>query len=167
MSDVQIIELPVERWQEYRELRLRALQEYPEAYAMYFDEENMMSDEEWQDRVRERVMFFAELDEQIVGMVGAYRENRRKYHHIANICNVYVSPQHQGQGIGLQLLKKMLLELEKLPDVTKAVLSVTETQKVAQKMYEKLGFRTVGTFEKQLNVDNTFYNEIYMEKILK
>ena len=48
MTDITVRELAADEWEIFKTLRLRALQEDPEAFVASYEEESQHSDEEWQ-----------------------------------------------------------------------------------------------------------------------
>lgn len=60
----------------------------------------------------------------------------------AEISHVVVNGQRQHQGIGCQLMKAFK-EYVKSRDITQIFLEVRESNTLAQKLYEKTGFRKV------------------------
>jgi len=80
----------------------------------------------------------AEIDQQLAGysvMSVAVGEA-----HILNIC---IDPARQGQGMGRQLLQRMLHMAGELQADT-AYLEVRESNQVAQALYESIGFNQIG-----------------------
>lgn len=63
---------------------------------------------------------------------------------IVEIIQIQIQPDHQGQGIGQRVIKKLISEAS----ITKSAvtLSVLKGNK-AKRLYEKLGFKTVGENE--------------------
>jgi ribosomal-protein-alanine N-acetyltransferase len=59
------------------------------------------------------------------------------------ILNLGVAPERQRQGIGRALIEEMLRALERL-GVTTVYLEVRESNAVARRLYEALGFAEVG-----------------------
>ena len=93
---VEIIRLPIERWEEYRDLRLEALKGDPVAFGSSFEEEVGLPTEVWQKRI-ENALFA--LDEgKPVGLIVWRREDRIKTRHTAYINSMYVTGKFRGRG---------------------------------------------------------------------
>jgi ribosomal protein S18 acetylase RimI-like enzyme len=90
----------------------------------------------------------------------------RKREPLATIFGVFVAPEARGRGVGVLLLRALLDELRARPKIVKVMLSVNTQQRAAIQLYEKFGFRIVGTMEKELNLNGTYYDEYHMEKVL-
>ena len=78
MDEIKIIQLFPDRWQEYKELRLEALQKDPQAFGQKYEKAREFSDEYWIDhlersRTKDKILvFFAENNRKLVGMMGAF-----------------------------------------------------------------------------------------------
>ncbi len=169
--DIKIIELPAERWQEYRDLRLSLLKLFPQAYSGSYEESLQKTDQDWQAYMQkiakaEMILFFAEVDGKLVGSTGAYFYHGTKEKHKASVVMVGVLPEYHGKGIGRMLMQAVMDRLEGMPQIQKLDLSVTTTQQAAIKLYESFGFVKVGEMKKELFVEGQYYDLYEMEKLL-
>lgn len=145
-EEVEIVTLPVREWRAYRELRLRALQDAPQAFAQSHAAAAARPEHLWQDRLREAEsgeswLFFARRDERLVGMLGAFRTDEDRALGRATIVGAYVDPTERGRGIARQLMAALLERLAATGAVTTARLSVNAEQVAAVRLYESFGFR--------------------------
>jgi GNAT superfamily N-acetyltransferase len=98
----------------FRELRLRALKEHPEAFSMSYESEFEMPVEQATDRMRQTTESHDSFilgtyeDENLVGMVGFFRNRGRKVRHNCTIWGMYVVTEAQGRGIGKALLTQAI-----------------------------------------------------------
>lgn len=165
-NSVDIITLPENRWREYKQLRLRALQENPEAFANSFEKESAYPDDRWQIRVKEALesktdwMFFAQRNEQLIGLAASFLENDGSG--IATIVSVFVDVEERGKGISKKIVSKLLKELKKNPQVKKIRLSVNCQQEAAIHLYESFEFQRTGE-DSRLMGDKKFHKELLME----
>ena len=169
--NITILELPVERWQEYKDLRLTLLKTYPQAYSSTYEENVQRTDDEWkqylQDNLDDKtILLFAEVDGKVVGSVRAFFYDNPKEKHKASVFAMGVLPEFQGQGVGKKLLSTILEKIKSHPGMIKIDLDVTTTQTSAIHLYESLGFKKVGEYHKELFVDGTYYNLYEMELLL-
>ena len=174
MSDsIKITTIPIEDWKKYRDLRLEALKDSPVAFSSSYEDESSAPDEKWKERLQnahdEKTDFilFAKSGDKLVGMVRAFRSQEIKIKHIATIYGVYVNPQFRFQRLGAKLLENFINKLKKHPQIVKIKISVVTENSVALKLYQKLGFSTVGKDKKELFVNNRYYDEYRMEMIVK
>lgn len=169
MPFFSIITLPPERWEEYRALRLEALQNDPFAFGSSYEEQTEKPREYWQERLEEKedeFLLFAEAGGDLVGMVGSYLETKLKVRHIANLVAFYVTSSYRGKGVGEALLQAALNRIAETDRIHKIRLSVNVTQEPAIELYKKAGFEQVGYFKDELFVDGKYCDQIAMEKLI-
>jgi ribosomal protein S18 acetylase RimI-like enzyme len=165
IDDVRIIELPVERWAEYRALRLHALQESPQAVGSSYAESVTHPDEFWINRLANaaagrNLLLFAEDAGRLVGLIGTYDDPVEP--DVANIITVFVAPDYRGRGLGSRLVDAILAEVRKRPGFRVARLTVNVSQTAAIAAYQRAGFVTVAT-ERNPMGDGIVYDELIME----
>lgn len=170
-TKVQIIQLPIENWQEYKDLRLLALQTDPQAFDEPYSRPSLWDDEKWQRRLREAnegktsCMLFARLERKLIGMVGFYRNEDDLASHTAQIWGVYVDPQKRGQGVAKSLFTEILKVLTNNPDIATVKLQVNTDQPIAKKLYESFGFTVTTTSQIQLGDSQTHQVSIMTKQI--
>lgn len=163
-SQLEIVALPTERWEDYRKIRLEALSQESPAFGSSYEEEEKFPPEVWKQRISS--MLFCLEDGVPVGMISYVIRNRVKTKHGADIFSMYVKPEHRRKGIGDMLIKEALKKIEEYSEVTKVVLSVVTSQESAIRLYEKNGFKPVGVLHKELRINGLFYDELVMERLL-
>ncbi len=147
MTGIQIIKLKPEEWPLYRQIRLEALLNDPQAFGPAYADSLHYPDTFWQGRLQDAQagerswLLFAREDDRLVGMIGAFRPEESNEVHIVA---VYVSPDKRGQGIGNALMDAILAGVSHLAAVQKAVLGVNKTQVAAVALYQRFGFQVVG-----------------------
>ena len=173
MTLTEIIALTPDRWREAKRLRLEALRQEPTAFASSYADELKYSDDVWIARLDSawrrdhNVTCFAEVSGGLVGMAGANWPARAKTRHVAAIYSVYVTAAQRGQGIASQLMRKLLAELCRLPQIEKVGLTVNSACQPAIQLYESFGFERVGRARRELCVDGQYYDLLYMERFLR
>jgi ribosomal protein S18 acetylase RimI-like enzyme len=161
---LQIKKLPVERWEEFKELRLIALQKDPLAFGSSYEEEIKFQDELWKNRLKNTL--FAVYDDKPVGMVVFLIDTKTKLSHVAEIFGVYVREEYRDMKIGKQLIESLINLIRQNKSVIKIKLTVTDVQDSAIKLYSSFGFKVVGRHQKELKYEEKFYDGIIMEKML-
>jgi ribosomal protein S18 acetylase RimI-like enzyme len=152
----------------YKYLRLKALSEEPGAFAASYEEEADISNEIIINRLREQTMFGenyilgAFRDGVLLGIVGFTREQLKKLSHKGYIWGMYVIPQARGEGIGKLLLEKIISNSKNIEGLEQLNLTVASDNKVAKKLYQRLGFKSYGVEKKALKIDHNYYNEDLM-----
>jgi ribosomal protein S18 acetylase RimI-like enzyme len=161
---IVVKKLHEDRWNEYRDFRLEALQREPIAFGSSYDEEVSIPEEVWRKRIGNAL--FALSKGRLIGIIVCVQSDRIKTKHVANIFSFYVIEKYRGQGLGKKLIDRALTEVQKSRDVVKIKLTVNPEQKVALKLYRKFGFKIAGRCKKELYVEGRFYDELIMEKML-
>lgn len=170
MDKITIVNSNDVLWEEYRDLRLRALRDEPQAYATSYKDEINTSGQEWQNRLERyqkdkgNWMVFARNGKELVGMVGAYQDEEDKKHKSAHCMALFVSKEYRRKGIAYQLFQQLLNKLRQ-SGIIKAILYANIEQTAAVALYKKLGFTVVKT-ENLLGGDGKYHDEYLMEKQL-
>jgi ribosomal protein S18 acetylase RimI-like enzyme len=112
-------------------------------------------------------MYFAKDSEtgELVGMIGGYRDEENRANHSAQIWGMYVRPEYRGKGIAKDLMERLVDEMQKNRDISKAVLEVNVEQQPAKMFYENFGFKATNTFTCALG-DGEKHEVSIMEKEL-
>ena len=79
--------------------------------------------------------------------------------------SIYISRDMRGKGLG-KLLLGSLVRTAKREGFHKLVLSTFKFNEAGQKLYRSLGFREVGTYEKQGILDEQWVDITIMERLL-
>jgi ribosomal protein S18 acetylase RimI-like enzyme len=161
-----IVDLPIARWPEFRDLRLRALESEPAAFAQTHEVASAYPDDLWQGRLQEVLdgrswIVFAERADMLVGMCGAFQTDDDRDRRSATIWGVFVDEQERGHGIGDALLTAIRAQLASAGILT-ATLTVNREQTAAVRLYERHGFRIVGHEIATLG-DGQEHDELVME----
>jgi GNAT superfamily N-acetyltransferase len=130
----------------YRDIRLRALQEAPSAFASTLDAEATRSRQEWVDRVLmsaagvERATFLAFDEDRCVGLVscgpddlGADRQ----------LVSMWVAPTHRGSGVAMGLIAAVLAWAKEI-GAAEIALWVARDNDRARRLYGRAGFVVTG-----------------------
>ena len=147
----------------FRAMRLRSLQEHPEAYGASYEEESTRTVDEFAEMLNGSSAFFgAFLDGIMVGMVNVARHPRVKTSHRAHINGMYVVPEARGKQGGKALLDAALAYCCASDGVEHVVLAVTATNLAARSLYRKAGFMTWGMDPNYLKIDGVYYDIEWM-----
>ena len=107
----------------------------------------------------------AELDGTIVawGSLNAFNP-RPAYRWVADF-SIYVDGANRGQGLGGRMLDHLIAEATRL-GFHKLVLAAFPFNEAGMRLYQSRGFRTVGTYHEQGQLDGHWVDTIIMEKML-
>jgi GNAT superfamily N-acetyltransferase len=144
---MRIRELERREWALFRELRLRALADSPDAFARRFVDEQIQPDAHW-IRLTEsvttpggQVMLVAEEDARPLGLVfGLLGKEGPKTGHVGGM---WVDPGARGKGAGRALLSAAI-DWARSRELERLELWVTEGNDSARRLYEVAGFTDTG-----------------------
>lgn len=126
-----------------KRVRLAALQDSPSAFGSTYAAEADRPDTEWEERARlgaagdDRATFFAYDGDDAIGIVGGYREERRRDE--VDLVSMWVAPSHRGRGVGRALVGAVL-SWARDTGASTVSLWVTRGNDPAQRLYETMGF---------------------------
>ena len=134
---------------------------YPEETSKYTPE----GEKALFDRVNSsdlEAMFVCFVDGRIAGNCMITFNSRIKTRHRASVA-IAIEREYWGQGIGTHLMQAMIHIAEEKPDVTQLELDFIEGNTRAKALYEKMGFRVVGTRPNAIRLkDGTLLDEYSM-----
>lgn len=156
----------------YREIRLMALTESPQAFVTEATEFGRKPLSEIRHQLHSNQlstdMLFvgAFVDNKLVGTQGLYRHAKTKVRHRTDIVGVFVHPNYRGRGIAGAMLDVLIDGARAMPGVTQILLGVTTTQEPAIALYESRGFVTFGVEPRMIRVGERYYDIMHMIKFL-
>ncbi|MCE3199985.1 arsinothricin resistance N-acetyltransferase ArsN1 family A [Paenibacillus sonchi] len=107
----------------------------------------------------------AEKEGEVIGWASLNPYSHRcAYNGVADL-SVYIDRGFRGQGVGSSLLES-LHKVAKENSFYKIVLFTFPFNQSGQGLYQKMGYRQVGVFEKQGIMDGEFIDVMIMEKLL-
>ena len=105
MSDISVRQLGEDEWEQYRSVRLSALEECPEAFVASLAEEQGFDEDLWRARMRRSQRLLAEdVDGRPVG-VASVGQGRQDDERIAELFGLWVTPAARGTGVATQLVQ--------------------------------------------------------------
>jgi GNAT superfamily N-acetyltransferase len=108
MSDISVRALGEDEWEQYRSVRLNALEESPEAFVATVDEERAFDEDLWRNRMRRSQRLLAEQEGAPVGVASvgqARHEGERDNEKVAELFGLWVAPAARGTGVATQLVQ--------------------------------------------------------------
>ena len=141
---VTVREAGPDDWRSWRELRLRALADAPDAFVDVHAEAAAREEKAWHDAVAPRpggVRFLAERegspDGMMVDVVDPANATR------ADVYAMWVAPDARGSGTGIELVKAGLAWARRMAALD-VELRVGERQHAARRLYARFGFTPTG-----------------------
>ena len=150
----------------YWALRLRALQDNPEAFGSTYEETLARGKEQMLQRIlaTERSFSlgaFAE-DGGMVGTVRFHAEDYLKERHRGYIYGVYVAPEARGRGVGKALMQELIARARHVEGLEQLNLAVVTANEAAVHLYRSLGFEIYGTAPQALKQNGQYWDEHLM-----
>lgn len=139
-----------DEWPRYRDLRLRALLESPDAFGSTHALESARPDDLWAARIADAAVsprdlaLFAEVNGAPCGL--AWCKIFEAEPGVAHLFQMWVAPECRGQGLGGQLLKQAIAWAPSAGAHTLR-LGVTVADSPAVRLYRAHGFAPVGPLE--------------------
>jgi len=130
-----------------KQVRLAALRDAPSAFGSTHAAEANRPDAEWVQRAvagsqgSDRATFFAQLDEELVGLVGGYREDPSSS--IVELVSMWVAPHVRNHGVGAALVDAVRAWASET-NATSISLWVTRGNRPAERLYSSKGFVATG-----------------------
>ncbi|BBY66595.1 GNAT family N-acetyltransferase [Mycolicibacterium helvum] len=136
----RITRLTESDWEQFAELRLRALTDTFGAADQQYLVEARFTAADWRRRLRDHAQFVVVLAGRPVGMVAAYQESTET----AYVYSLWVDPVARGRGFGRRLVVAAL-DWARRRGVRTATLRMAPDNTAARTVYEGLGFTEVPT----------------------
>lgn len=143
MCEPAIRQLTDKDWELYKSIRLRSLQDSPDAFSSTFEHESKLSDEEWIERVKvngrayQALPLVAELKGNPIGIAcGVIHSSGDKS---AKVYQMWVDPENRGKGVG-RLLLSHVVNWAKKAEMFGLELDVTTSNIEALNLYKSTGF---------------------------
>ena len=160
---VLVREVTAGDWEAFRDIRLEALRDAPEAFGSTHRREAAFVEADWQRRIARGGNFLGYLPEasatEPAGLIGGYQEDPET----VELVSMYVRPRARGRGVGEALIATVI-DWAEARNATSVHLWVTETNKPARLLYERCGFVLTG--ERQPLPSNPALGEIAMSRPL-
>lgn len=155
--------------EEYKEKRIEALQNHPEAFSSSVEEELEYSLEVHASRLRavNAYTFGAFKEDKLVGVVTLVTEIKRKLKHRSDIFAMYVTPQVRRHGVGKQLMNAAIEKAKEIGGVEQVYLTVSSNNIAAKNLYESIGFKMIGSDPRAMKIGNTYIGEDLMALYFK
>jgi len=144
----------------FRAIRLSALQLAPQTFGSSFEEENAYSDSVFARRLEQvngNVIYGAFDGENLMGIAGLYRHERKSERHRGTLVSVYVAPEARGLALGKALVERIIEHAAQHVVILDA--KVVATNEPAKRIYHGLGFKPYGVEPKSLFVQGQYLDQ--------
>lgn len=149
----------------YREIRLEALQQAPEAFGSSFEQECSQSLEQFEEVLTRADVFGAFRDADLLGMAGYRTQTGAKKAHKGYLWGMYVRASARGTGVAKPLVEAVLAHARQHVELVQ--LSVVAENETAQRLYRSCGFIAYGHEVHSLKQGARYYDEVLMAVALE
>lgn len=104
MVEINVRALGEDDWQQYRDIRLAALEDSPEAFVATRAQEEALDEQAWRERMRSARRLLAELDGSPVGVV-SLGEGDPELCCTGELFGLWVARQGRGTGVAWKLVE--------------------------------------------------------------
>jgi ribosomal protein S18 acetylase RimI-like enzyme len=164
MAVIEIRRLGLSDVEDYRVMRLAALQTEPDAFASVYAVEASRPMTDFAERVASSVVLGAYDTGRIVGLIGLKQEPRPKHSHKGLVWGFYVERAWRHQGVGSALIAALI---EAARDVVEQLtLTVVRENKAAIALYDRFGFTAYGVEPRALKTSEGYTDQVLMALLL-
>lgn len=110
------------------------------------------------------ILLLAEANGKIVGSASIERKGEERKKHVGGF-GIAILQEFTGLGLGTRAMVN--LEKNILSGLKVLMLDVYEKNKIAQNLYRKMGFKSIGAIPYSVKTKKGFESDIYMYKVLK
>jgi ribosomal protein S18 acetylase RimI-like enzyme len=104
MTEISVHVLDEGDWAQYRDVRLAALKESPEAFVATYEEEAALDEEGWRERMRRSRRLVAASGGNVVGVVSIGRAGEEE-DNAGELFGLWVTPSERGSGVAWHLVQ--------------------------------------------------------------
>jgi GNAT superfamily N-acetyltransferase len=141
VSQVSTRRVGSDDWADWRDLRLAALLDSPDAFASTYKSEGDWTEQEWRNRLDpvNGMAVIASLDGRPVGMAAGYQSRPR----VVDLVSMWVTPTARRKGVGDALVAEVV-QWAKEQSASDVHLWVTRGNDSAVRLYTRHGFERTG-----------------------
>ncbi len=155
----------------YWEFRLAALARHPTAFTSSAEEERRhplsWAEALIADPARpDDFILGAFTEARLVGTAGLLRGPRPKERHKATLFGMAVAPEAAGQGVGRQLVSRLVAEARAIPGLLQIHLTLSEGNDAATRLYSAQGFAVFGREARGIIVEGVALAKLHMALML-
>lgn len=155
----------------YRELRLEALREHPEAFSADYETDLSQPEQYWRERFlnslgdNNGLIVFSTLEDRLVGMTGIVIGSSPKTRHEGLIWGVYVRPELRGFRLAAGMIEQCAA-WGRRRGLKQVKLGVATTNGPAIRAYLQAGFSVYGVDPEVIYTNGVYIDELLMVKRL-
>jgi len=148
----------------FRDIRLEALEAYPEAFQSTYETAADLPLEAYAVRIQMYAVFGGFMDGELRGILGFSPLRNPKIAHKGILWGMFVQPEGRGTGLAQAMVEAALEHAR--GKVEQVLISVITTNERAQRFYEKMGFEAYGVEPRALKMGGKYFDEEFRVKFL-
>lgn len=148
----------------YRDIRLEALEEYPETFQATYESAMDLPLEAYAVRLQMYALFGGFVGDELKGFLGFTPLRNPKIAHKGVLWGMYVKPDARGTGLAEAMVEAALNYAR--DHVEQVLISVIADNERARRFYEKMGFEPYGVEPRALKIGGKYYDEEFRVKML-
>ena len=164
MLNIEIKILSVNELNDFRTIRLSALEKSPEMFGSTYIAEVEKPLVFFKNCLSSSTVFGAYYKNKIIGLATLTQENGIKLSHKAALSGVFIEPEFQLKGVASSLLSAVIEYGEKYAE--QILLTVADDNKPAIHLYKKFGFETYGIETQAMKDNGQYIDEILMKRFM-
>ncbi|KAA3597932.1 MAG: N-acetyltransferase [Calditrichaeota bacterium] len=147
-------------------IRLESLRVNPEAFLTTYDEDHCHDlkaiTEKFEQHNENNFILGKFVENELVGIVGLFREQRIKTLHKAMVWGVFIKEEFRGKGYSRDLMDECLRLAKTLEGLELINISVVSENQRAFKLYKSLGFDEWGFEKNAMKHNGIYYDEYFL-----
>jgi ribosomal protein S18 acetylase RimI-like enzyme len=144
----------------YREIRLEALADSPDAFASTLESERDRPLESFAARLADADVVGAFDGPRLAGVAGFYVQAGPKHAHKGMLWGMYVRPAYRGAGIGRVLVEAVIAHARQHVELLQ--LFVVSDNAAARRLYTSLGFVEYGVEQHATKYRGQYHDDVLM-----
>jgi RimJ/RimL family protein N-acetyltransferase len=149
----------------FRALHLEALEKYPAAFAMAYEEECDLPLTEFQTRLERLIVFGGFVAGALAGIATLQCQPLMKRRHMAMVWGMYVKDTFRGSGLATAIFQSVIARAEREVDQLELYVAVGNDR--ASQFYKRFGFEPYGVMRRSLRVKGVDYDAEMMVRIFR
>jgi ribosomal protein S18 acetylase RimI-like enzyme len=153
----------------YRNIRLKALSDNPDAFGTMYAEEVIKTTDNFRERIpvdNNNFILGCYRNEDLIGIIAFYQESRIKLRHKAYIRSMYVQPECRKKGIGKLLLNELIERAKAIHEIEILLLDVITNNLPAKQLYLSFGFQIYGIEKMAYKLNYQYFDLEYMSLLI-
>ncbi len=167
--NISIKQIDENDWQEFRVVRLKALQTDPKVFGSHYEREKNYSKKDWKDWIKgkNQAVFFIYDDEIPIGMTGIYIPQDTVTKTTAILWGSWLESDYRRKGVSRLMYKARIDWAKQQPAIKRIEVSHRESNLASKYATQKHGFKLIKEENKEWHDGITEKDVIYELKIKK